>query len=43
MNVGGMCKKRMGMALREKAKENFVNKKGERVRMRWKGRITDRR
>ena len=36
-----MCKKRMGTALREKAKEKFVNERGERVRMRWKGRITD--
>ena len=39
----GMCKKeRMGTALREKAKEKFVNERGERVRMRWKGRITDK-
>ena len=28
------------MALREKAKEKFVNDRGERVRMRWKGCIT---
>ena len=41
MNVWGMCKKGMGTALREKAKEKFVNERGERVRMRWKGRITD--
>ena len=41
MNVWGMCQKRMGTALREKAKEKFVNERGERVRMRWKGRITD--
>ena len=34
--------KRMGTALREKAKEKFVNERGERVRMRWKGRITDK-
>ena len=42
MNVWGMCKKRMGTALREKEKEKFVNERGERVRMRWKGRITDK-
>ena len=42
MNVWGMCKKRMGTALREKAKEKFVTERGERVRMRWKGRITDK-
>ncbi len=42
MNVWGMCKNRMGTALREKAKEKFVNKRGERARMRWKGRITDK-
>ena len=35
MNVWGMCKKRMGTALREKAKEKFVNERGERMRMRW--------
>ena len=34
--------KRMGTALREKAKERFVNERGERVRMRGKGRITDK-
>ena len=32
----------MGTALREKAKEKFVNEREERVRMRWKGRITDK-
>ena len=32
----------MGMALKEKAKEKFVNERGERVRMRRKGRITDK-
>ena len=32
----------MGMALREKAKEKFVNDKVERVRMRLKGQITDK-
>ena len=32
--------KGMGTALREKAKEKFVNEWGERVRMRWKGQIT---
>ena len=32
----------MGTALREKAKEKFVHERGERVRMRWKGRITDK-
>ena len=37
MNVWAMCKKRMGTALREKAKEKFVNE-----RMREKGRITDK-
>ena len=37
-----MCKKRMGTALREMAKEKFVNERGERMRMRWKGRITDK-
>ena len=42
MNVWGMCKKRMGTALREKAKEKFVNERGEHVSMRWKGRITDK-
>ena len=42
MNVWGMCKKRMGTALREKAKEKFVNERGERVRMRGKGWITDK-
>ena len=38
----GHVQKRMGTALREKAKEKFVNERGERVRMRWKGRITDK-
>ena len=32
----------MGTALREKAKEKFVNERGEHVRMRWKGLITDK-
>ena len=35
-------KKRMGTALREKAKDKFVNKRGEHVRMRGKGRLTDK-
>ena len=30
----GHVQKRMGTALREKAKEKFVNERGERVRMR---------
>ena len=38
----GHVQKRMGTALREKAKEKFVNERGERVRMRGKGRITDK-
>ena len=38
----GNVQKRMGTALREKAKEKFVNERGERVRMRGKGRITDK-
>ena len=38
----GHVQKRMCTALREKAKEKFVNERGERVRMRWKGRITDK-
>ena len=38
----GHVQKRMGMALREKAKEKFVNERGERVRMRGKGRLTDK-
>ena len=38
----GHVQKRMGTALREKAKEKFVNERGERVRMREKGRITDK-
>ena len=38
----GRVQKRMGTALREKAKEKFVNERGEHVRMRWKGRITDK-
>ena len=38
----GHVQKIMGTALREKAKEKFVNERGERVRMRWKGRITDK-
>ena len=38
----GHVQKRMGTALREKAKEKFVNERRERVRMRWKGRITDK-
>ena len=38
----GHVQKRMGTALREKAKEKFVNERGERVRMRWKGWITDK-
>ena len=37
-----MCKKRMGMALREKAKEKFVNERGEHVRIRGKGWLTDK-
>ena len=36
----GHVQKRIGMALREKAKEKFVNEREERVRM--KGRLTDR-
>ena len=32
----------MGTALREKAKEKFVNERGERVRMRWRWWITDK-
>ena len=32
----------MGTALRKKAKEKFVNERGERMRMRWKGWITDK-
>ena len=36
----GHVQNRMGMAL-EKAKEKFVNERGERVRMRGKGRLTD--
>ena len=38
----GHVQKRMGTALREKAKEKFVNERGEHVRMRWKGQITDK-
>ena len=38
----GHVQKRMGTALREKAMEKFVNERRERVRMRWKGRITDK-
>ena len=38
----GHVQKRMGTALREKAKEKFVNERGERVRMRGKGRLTDK-
>ena len=38
----GYVQKRMGVALREKAKENFVNERGECVVMRWKGWITDK-
>ena len=38
----GHVQKRMGTALREKAKEKFVNERGELVRMKWKGRITDK-
>ena len=37
----GHVKKRMGTTLREKAKEKFVNERGERVRMRRKERLTD--
>ena len=38
----GHVQKGMSTALREKAKEKFVNERGERVRMRWKGQITDK-
>ena len=38
----GHVKKRMGTALREKAKEKFVNERGEHVSMRGKGRLTDK-
>ena len=38
----GHVRKRMGTALREKGKEKFMNERGERVRMRGKGRITDK-
>ena len=38
----GHVQKSMGTALREKAKEKFVNERGECMRMRWKGRITDK-
>ena len=37
----GHVQKRMGTALREKAKEKFVNERGEHVMMRGKGRLTD--
>ena len=33
----GHVQKTMGMALREKAKDKFVNERGERVGMRGKG------
>ena len=38
----GHVQKRMGTALREKAKEKFVNEREERVRMRGKRRFTDK-
>ena len=38
----GHVQKRMGTALREKAKERFVNERGERVRMRRKVRLTEK-
>ena len=38
----GHVQKRMGMALREKAKGTFVNERGERVRMRGKEWLTDK-
>ena len=38
----GHMQKRMGTAQREKAKEKFENERGERIRMRRKGRITDK-
>ena len=38
----GHVQKRMGTALRQKAKEKFVNERGEHVRMRGKGRLTDK-
>ena len=38
----GHVQKRMGTALRENAKEKFVNERGERLRMRGKGWLTDK-
>ena len=38
----GHVPKRMGMALREKAKEKFMNERGEHVWMRGKGWLTDK-
>ena len=37
----GNVQKRMGTTLREKEKEKFVNERGDHVRMRGKGRLTD--
>ena len=42
MNVWGYVQKRMGAALRQKAKEKFVNERGKRARMRGKGWLTDK-
>ena len=39
----GHVQKRMGTTLREKAKEKFVNERGERVRVRGKGWLTDKK
>ena len=39
---GACAKKIMGTAVREKSKAKFVNERGERVRMRGKGRLTDK-
>ena len=41
MNVWGMCKKEW-VRLKERSKEEFVNERGEHVRMRGKGRLTDK-
>ena len=38
----GNVQKRMDTALREKAKEKFVNERGEHVSMRGKGQLTDK-
>ena len=38
----GACAKKNGYSTKREGKGEVVNERGERVRMRWKGQITDK-